>query len=130
MESAEPISRFLFSKSDFSSQNNLVKLRAYLPPPDLTVSVFRTQGLNEEQTWELAERKIISRQKHKKTLKGRADSTPSKIENVGLNIIPDNIPPRHANITGWPVEKDEQKMLAAELANKSTLVLKSISESE
>lgn len=39
----EPLARFLFTKSHFSSQNRRVKPAAFLPSPDpLETSVFRT----------------------------------------------------------------------------------------
>jgi hypothetical protein len=31
-------------------------------------------------------------------------------------VIPQEPPPRHANIIGWPEEKSEQKQIAMELA--------------
>jgi len=40
------------------------------------------------------------------------------------SIIPDNNPPRHANIINWPAEKSEQKLIAIELAENSQLHLK------
>ncbi len=35
-------------------------------------------------------------------------------------------PPRHADILGWPKEKDAQKLIAQELAAESTLVLRTL----
>lgn len=95
-----------------------------MPPKDLKVSVFRTGGLKKSQTWELADREVISKQNPKRTLYGSAELTPLTVNKVGLKLIPDDKPKRHANITGWPPEKDEQKMLAIELADKSSLKLK------
>jgi len=38
----------------------------------------------------------------------------------------DTVPhPLHANIIEWPAEKDEQKMLAIEIANNATLFVNS-----
>lgn len=41
-------------------------------------------------------------------------------------MVPDNVPERHANIVGWPNEKDKQISLVAaqELAAIATLRLK------
>jgi len=125
LEANEPIDRFLFSKKLYNSRKNIVKPRAFMPPNNRKeVSVFRTGGLDESQIWELANKTILSAQSQKRTLHGRAEITPLIVNNVGLNLVSDDKPRRHANIVGWPSEKDEQKMYATELASKSTLKLK------
>ena len=46
------------------------------------------------------------------------------ITSVGAEVIADPKPhPLHANIVGWPSDKDERKMLAIEIANKANLVI-------
>jgi hypothetical protein len=41
-----------------------------------------------------------------------------------LTITPDNQShPLHANISGWPVEKSEQKLIAKKIADKAQLHL-------
>jgi hypothetical protein len=39
-------------------------------------------------------------------------------------LEPDDNPPRHANIVGWPAGKDAQKSLAQQLASETELILK------
>lgn len=41
-----------------------------------------------------------------------------------LDIVPNEPPRRHANITGWPEAKSEQKLIALKLAESAHLVLK------
>ena len=59
-----------------------------------------------------------------RTLYGRADVMNQNIESIGLVVVPDNIPERHANIVGWPSEKDKQISLAQELAAMALLSLR------
>ena len=58
-----------------------------------------------------------------RTLHGRADIQALNILEINLQVNPDNIPPRHANIIGWPELKEEQKSIAQELAAKASLRL-------
>jgi hypothetical protein len=120
----EPLGRYIFSKSHFSSENNKVKSSAFMPPIDLKLSVFRTRGLNEIEIWHIAENEIIKNKPSPTTLYGRAEILSFAVKSAGLEIDPDNTPPRHANIIGWPQEKDKQKMIAIELTTKASLVLK------
>jgi hypothetical protein len=121
----EILGRYLFSKTHFSSQNNIVKSSAFMPPVDLHLSVFRTKGLDEKAIWDIAENEIIKKATSPCTLYGRADILSMKVKSTGLEIDPDNIPPRHANIIGWPSEKDKQKLFAIELAREASLILTS-----
>jgi hypothetical protein len=121
----EPISRYIFSKSNFSSQNQIVKPGAFLPN-NLQVSVFRTYELTDSESWDLADKEIVQKQSPPKTLYGCAETTPKIIDDVDLDLVIDNNPHRHGNIAAWPIEKHEQKMKAAELASKSKLKLVNI----
>jgi hypothetical protein len=120
----EPLGRYIFSKSHFSSENNKVKSSAFMPPADLQLSVFRTQGLDEKTIWNIAENEIIKKSSSPNKLYGRAEILSFAVKSTGLELDPNNIPPRHANIIGWPQEKAKQKMIAIELATKASLVLK------
>jgi hypothetical protein len=117
----EPITRFLTSrKNHFSSKNNVVKPGAFLPYPRTETSVFRTIDLPEERIWNLWKNYVDRGQK---PLCGRADLQTRTVIDVKLRLVPDDVPPRHANIVGWPPEKDEQKAFAIALAEHSSLVL-------
>jgi hypothetical protein len=120
----EPLGRYIFSKSHFSSLNNNVKSSAFMPPADLQLSVFRTQGLDEKTIWEIAENEIIKKSSSPNKLYGRAEILSLAVKSTGLEIDPDNTPPRHANIKGWPQEKDKQKLIAIILASEASLILK------
>ena len=119
-EQGEPLSRFLCSKSHFSIEKRLVKPGAFLPEPtSLETSVFRTNGLLSAEIWAIGERYITK--PSGRTLRARAELFAKSVYGVALKVHPDNNPERHATIVGWPTEKNEQLMLATQLAAASTL---------
>ncbi len=44
------------------------------------------------------------------------------VASVGLRLVADDNPPRHADIAGWPTEKDATMSAAQQLASSSTFV--------
>ena len=119
----EPIARFLLQKNNYSISKKTVKPVAFLPnPSNLETSVFRIMGLTDNDIWNIGETYVTGPQG--KNLHGHGVVIIINIQNLGLFVIPDNVPDRHANITGWPVEKDKQLSIAQELAAIATLKLK------
>jgi len=118
----EPISRFLFSKREFTESTARIGTGVFLPPKNsLHRSVYRTINCSEEKIWWLASKYVAST----KPVLARANIMAKHITGIGLEIKPDFIPhPRHANITNWPGGKSERKMKAVELANRASLVVK------
>lgn len=97
-----------------------MKPNAFLPPKDLRLSVFLTQSLSSEQIWILGKRYLGA------NVYGRAELTLATVSEIGLKVDIDNRPQRHANIIGWPTQKSERKLYAIKLAEKSSLVLRSV----
>lgn len=95
-----------------------------MPPEDLRLSVFRIDGLQLDEIWEMGQRKVIDATPQSKVLYGIADIKVSKVQQNNLKVDPDNNPIRHANIIGWPQEKERQKIIALELAAEADLILK------
>jgi hypothetical protein len=120
----ETLTRYLLSKKLFSRANNRVKPQAFMPPADLKLSVFRTDKLSEIQIWKIGEKRVARKTKPPRNLHGRADIKALKVVETGLRIIPDNVPPRHANIIDWPDEKSEIIEIALELAANASLALR------
>ncbi|MDD5037959.1 MAG: hypothetical protein PHN78_01385 [Dehalococcoidales bacterium] len=120
----ESLGRYLTDESYFSRKNNTPRPKAFMPPLDLRLSVFRIDGLKLGEIWELGQREVINAMPTKKQLYGIADIKTRKVQEVKLVVECDNKPPRHANIIGWPTEKDERKIIAEELAAESNLILK------
>ena len=119
----EPISRFLFSKSQFTESTARISSNVFLPPKNsIHRSVYRTINYSEEKIWWLADNYVAST----KPVLARANIIAKHITDVGLEIVPDFTPhPRHANITKWPESKSAKKMKAVELTNRASLVVKS-----
>lgn len=100
-----------------------VRPRAFHPAPkDHKTSVFRVQALTEHQIWSLGDRHVAS--PLGKELRARAELSVAQITAVGLQVKPAEPPPRHANITGWPIEKHAWMSRAQELAAVAILRLR------
>lgn len=121
--SRETIARYITSKRWYSRKKNIVKPQAFMPPPNHRLSVFRIDNLSETEIWEIGFNKVISKMNPPRSLHGRANILALNILENNLQIEPDNTPPRHADIVGWPKLKEEQKSIAQELAAKASLRL-------
>lgn len=118
---AEDLTKYIFNKSQFSSSNKRVKYSVFIPPSNRRLSVFRVVGLSENEVWEIGNAVGTEREL---TLLARADFKVSSVTKIGLEIDVDDIPPRHANIVGWPEEDSAIKLKALELAERAQLHLK------
>lgn len=119
LSEAEPLAKFLYVRTGhFRIDPPEPTWRAFLPRKgDQEVSVFRTTGLREAEVWDLAATHV------RPNPKARAIVQPRDVVASGLRVDPDNTPPRHANIVGWPSTKDAQMNHALDLANRGTVVL-------
>jgi hypothetical protein len=125
--STDWLARFIFSRQHYSPQKNAVKYGAFLPVRNsetsiLEVSVFRISSIPDDQIWSIGEQEVA--QRSGRTLRARADITLSGVQDKELRVDLDDIPLRHANITGWPEERSEQKLIAIELASSALLRLR------
>lgn len=118
----ENLTRYILHKNHFSILYKRVKYTAFLPTSNGETSVFRTANISDGGIWGIGEYEVA--QKRELPLLGRADILASHILSNKLKIAPDNNPPRHANIIGWPREKSEQKLVAMELAENAQLHLR------
>ena len=117
----EMLARYLLSRSQFSRHKQLVKSSAFMPPPSNELSMFRIDGLPEAQAWRLGLTHVAEPQQ--RTLYGRADLGTATVAGVGLSARPDDDPPRHVSVVGWPEEKHAQKLIALQLAQAAALRL-------
>ena len=116
----EPLTRFIFQSSHWRSTKNKVKGAAFMPPPaNLKTSVSRVGSLTNGEIWSIG----VTVGGKRGPPKARGDVIEQRVLQVGLDVEPAPTPdnPRHANIVGWPTEKDEQKLLALELARFASL---------
>jgi hypothetical protein len=119
----ELLARYITFSRWFRKQDLTVKQEAFLPPKDpFELSITRHGGLTEDDIWGIG-RGIARR--ISRTLHGRADVETGHVIaqrlSVVLQPVPDN--PNHANIVGWPLEKDARKMCALEIANVARFVV-------
>jgi hypothetical protein len=125
---SETVTRYIFEAGHFSRTTARVKAKALEPSSiDNLASVFRIIELSDEQIWELGQL-FVEPRRGRSTL-ARADIPISNIIRQGLRVDPDEPPPRHANIAGWPGEKDANMSKAQELAADARLVVRNISPS-
>lgn len=93
-----------------------------MPNKDLKLSVSRIGGLTENEIWGIGH-KMVENSISIKTFYGRGEIKISVVQKANLDIDPDDDPPHHANIMGWPKEKHEQQSIAIELAKIAELKL-------
>jgi hypothetical protein len=118
---SEQIARYILTKKHISVTKGIVKPAAYMPAPNGETSVYRISNIAENDIWDIGRKYVAG--PSKRTLRARGDTTAEVITKTGLEISPETTPhPLHANIVNWPSEKDEQKMLAVEIANEATLI--------
>lgn len=115
-------SRYIVESNKFTSSR--VKPQAFLPSPkNPQLSVFKTNELSNEEIWAIGVEFVAN--PRRKTLYARADFPESLVDEVGLSLSPDPTPhPLHANLVGWPEEKNEKMAIAKDLANASSLVVR------
>jgi hypothetical protein len=119
----EITSRYLRSSGHYVASKSRVKPQAFMPAlSDNKTSVFRVQGLTEGQVWCLGEA-FLMLPPHK-ALVARAEISVAHIRSVNLQVRPTEPPPRHADITDWPIEKHEAMSRAQELAAEAVLRLR------
>ena len=118
IDSTEPLARFLYSKNHYRPSDHTVRHAAFMPPADKRLSVFRIFNLRENEVWRLGDTLRTE------TTLGHADIKALVVTETGLTVEADDIPPRHANIIGWPDESSEIKLKAMVLAEKASLRLK------
>src|SRR4030042_2853744 len=123
INSDESLARYLTQSNQYSLSTCSVKPKAFEPPPNLCLSVFRIDGLAIEDVWQIGQEQVINRMVQDRNLYGMADIKAEKVRDLNLSIDADNNPPRHASIVGWPQKKSKQKLITQELAANSKLVL-------
>lgn len=123
---AEQITRYIVQRRGHHSvEKCVVKYAAFMPPKNGAMSVYRTSGLDDREIWEVG--RTYVGQPQGKAIRARGDISARNIREAGgggLDVVPAPQPHKlHAHIIGWPSEKDEQMMLAKELAHAATLKL-------
>jgi len=118
--SAEPITRFLFSEKLYAASARRVKHHAFAPRHGAT-SVFRIRDLGDDSIW-LIGTEHVGAARGRAPL-ARADLSVRIVRQAKLEVIAEQAThSRHANITGWPTERERERLAAMELAKAARLV--------
>ncbi len=124
---SEDLARFLASSSWFARTTGRVKSSAFLPAPDNDTSVFRSSGLTPEALWAHGSHYYVDEEGVPKRHHGAAIVSAAVVRKAGIDAIPEEPPPLHANLRGWPIdpdpaiEKAKRKEVAATIAENATL---------
>jgi hypothetical protein len=111
----EKLTRYLFEKSDIRKDGSL-HWRALIPNKEGETSVFRISECSEGDVWVMGFPVAKTRGK---VLIGRGDLIASNVLEVSLTLRRDeDARSRHADIIGWPEEKDRRQAIAIDLAEK------------
>lgn len=121
LSEGDELSRFLFQSNEFSREKRIVKRLAFMPARDGTTSVYHTTGLLPNEIVDIARTHVTPYRG--KPAYGWAEIQVQSVREIGLKTDFNNEPPRHVNITNWPVEKDRQMSLAQQLAAAASLWL-------
>lgn len=112
LRACELVSRFIYSRSAFSKENNRIRLGAFIPPPDSKLSVLHSSGLQEQEIWESA-RQTLRTQIGREKVYGRADLVVRELIDRKLKAIRDDDPfERHTSVVGWPQNADPDQRKA------------------
>jgi len=113
----EELARFLFDKKEIRSDGSL-HWRAFLPNRDGETSVSRVSGCKEGDVILMGFEVAKARGQ---VLVGRGEILAANVYDLSLKVRGDQDPAsRHADILGWPEEKDRKQAIAIALAEKAS----------
>lgn len=122
IESDEQLTRYIFTNNYFARTTGRVKPGAFLKrPSDEYLSVYRIMDLSENEIWELGEEHAAKPSKRK--LLARGDVSVSDALAQDLTVTDEQLPPRHAGVRGWPLNKSSEKSIAQKIAAEAMLAL-------
>ena len=119
----ERLARFVLFSKHFRSADHTVKSDAFIPHPNVDLSMTRHLQATAEELWGEGQRIAAAR---RATLYGRADVGGSAFIAQGLLVVAAPIleNPNHVNAVNWPEDKPAQKIKAIEIAERATYLPK------
>jgi hypothetical protein len=120
----ELLGRFITQTRQFRSSDQSVKPDLFVPFRLTELSVMRHRDATAEELWQVGRDVAALRQQ---ALYGRSDVRALDCAIGPLSVVPDPIlppdepyNPNHANITGFPAAKEDQKALAIKIAHRAS----------
>jgi len=119
---AERLARYLFRKNSVRPDGT-VKPDEFIPYRHTTLSVTRHKELLETELWIIGSDVAAQRQV---SLYGRGDTLTQTFLDEKLMVRADPLKenPNHANVEGWPTDKQTQKSIALEIVRSVQFVPK------
>ena len=124
----EPLVRFALHEKAIRKVRNEVKPKPQLfaPNKSLRLSVFSVGGIGHQEIQHIGEN--VAKEKADNTGKrvrffGWARFDKGVVDSCGLCLVKDGNGSRHADIVGWPPERERRKGLQIDLALRSTAKL-------
>ena len=112
------LARFLRHKSDW--KGGRVRHSAFIPPKGCReVSTFCVDGMRDEEIWDHGDEFC------KTIFRAREELKAGVPKIYDLHLSPDNDPPRHVSICGFPQDKSTLMNIAQRLASHTVLFLRS-----
>jgi len=126
VELNEIVARYILEKRLIFDKDKSAKPRLFYPYKHVELSVNRHRDCTDEEIWEFGFGVAAFR---RKTLHGRCDITVAECTFDSLSVVakpirnhpkavPDN--PNHADIVGYPDNKEDQMSLAQKLAARAS----------
>lgn len=121
----ELLARFILQSNEYRASDGSVTHRLFMPYKLIDLSVNRHRDATVDETWFVGH--AVAR-KRQKTLLGRSDILARHCRIGDLKVIcdpiladgPDDVDnPNHANISGYPPQKEDQKAIAMKLAERA-----------
>jgi len=116
----ETVCKYQLDKKDVRGDGT-VRHRAFMPASDGARSIFRISGLPDSEIWSLGLEKVA--RLRNLPLLGRFDVNAGLVYDQELRFNADaDRRSRHADIIGWPPEKEKQQSIAQNLAAEARLI--------
>jgi hypothetical protein len=118
----EKLARYVTQSGQFRKSDHTVKQDLFIPHPRIELSLTRHLYATEAEIWEIGV--DVSKQMDR-NLYGRSDIQASNCMIDSLNVVAKPLPSNsnHADIEGWPSQKQDQKAIALKLAASASKLI-------
>ena len=117
-QTSASLARFAVERGHLTPSGRRRLLR---PNSSFELSVFYIDSLTFDEVCSLGI-EVVKRRPEASQLYGLAVLDESAIYEVGLQLHRDDSPPRHANVIGWPQDRQQLRFIAQQLASRAVMV--------